>query len=435
VSRSRTRPAVHILTMGCPKNEVDSDHMAAALSGSFDVVDDPQAADVVIVNTCAFIQDATEESIAAVLSFAAWKADGDGRALIVAGCMPSRYGAELADLMPEVDAFVPVADETSIARVLAGVTGSPVGRARPQRLRRTRPGPSAYLQISDGCHRRCTFCTIPSIRGDYRSRTAAQLLDETRTLIAGGAKEIVLVGQDVSAWGRDLTGEPTLTDLMRALLHIEGLEWLRLMYVQPDGITPELLDLMGAERRVCSYLDMPLQHASREVLRRMGRSGDASEFLRLIGTIRAMVPGVFLRTTLITGFPGETRHDVTVLQRFLDDAQFDYAGVFSYSPEEGTPASRLGGQVSSRTRRARAQRLRDHADAIGVARATRLVGRPFTVLVEGVDEEGLPVARHRGQAPEVDGVVSIDRPLVPGTLTTVQIVDSLGYDLVGEVVM
>ena len=431
---SRTSPSVHFLTLGCPKNEVDSDRMAASLAGSFDVVDELDDADVAVVNTCSFIREATEESIGVVLELTGgWKTARPGRAVVVAGCMPARYGDELAESMPEVDAFVPVADEENLLRVVAGITGAQLTAATGDQPTRTAPGPSAYLQVSDGCHRRCTFCTIPDIRGDYRSRTAAEILAEAWLLVAGGAKELVLVGQDISAWGRDLAGTPSLASLVRDLAHVEGLKWLRLMYVQPDGITPELLEVIASEPVVCRYLDMPLQHASRPVLRRMARSGDAAEFLRLIGVVRDLVPGVFLRTTLIAGFPGETREDVARLEDFLRDAQLDYMGVFAYSPEEGTPAVSMDGQVPARTRRARAQRLRDLADTIAVPKVASLVGSTLEVLVEGVDEDGVTVGRHRGQAPEIDGLVLLDREVEPGRIVQVEITDALGYDLLGEV--
>lgn len=430
----RTRPSVHFLTLGCPKNEVDSDRMAASLAGSFDVVADLDDADVAVVNTCSFIREATEESIGVVLELTGeWKGARPGRAVVVAGCMPARYGDELAESMPEVDAFVPVADEENLARVVAGITGATLTAPAGDAPARTAPGPSAYLQVSDGCHRRCTFCTIPDIRGDYRSRTAAEVLAEARLLVVGGAKELVLVGQDISAWGRDLDGTPSLASLVRELAHVEGLRWLRLMYVQPDGITPELLDVIASEPVVCRYLDMPLQHASRRVLRRMARTGDAAEFLRLIGVVRDLVPGVFLRTTLIAGFPGETREDVKRLEDFLLDAELDYMGVFAYSPEEGTPAVAMEGQVPARTRHARAQRLRDLADTIAVPKVASLVGSTLEVLVEGVDEDGVTVGRHRGQAPEIDGLVLLDRAVEPGEIVQVEITDALGYDLLGEV--
>ena len=432
---SAPRRGVAFITLGCPKNEVDSDRMAAGLSGLFDVVADLEDADVVVVNTCSFIRDATEESVAVVLEVASeWKAERGGRLLVVAGCMPSRYGDELSEAMPEVDAFVPVSDEGELARVLAHLAGEPAPEGAPDAPSRTTPGPSAYLQVSDGCHRACAYCTIPSIRGPYRSRPLDDVVEEARLLLAGGAKELVLIGQDVSSWGHDLPGRPALADLVRALARLEGLAWLRLMYVQPDEITPDLLEAMATEPAVARYLDMPLQHASRDVLRRMRRRGDGAEYLRLIGVIRGFMPDISLRTTVIAGFPGETRDDARRLQEFLRDARFDYVGVFPYSPEDGTPAADMPDQVAPRTRLARAQRLRDICDEIGFERAADRVGSSLEVLVEGVDEDGTPYGRHRGQAPEIDGVVLLDRELAPGDLATVRVLDTLGYDLVGEVI-
>lgn len=427
------RPRVAFVTLGCPKNEVDSDRMAASLTASFDLVADIDDAGIVVVNTCAFIREATEESISVVLDVAGeWKAGQDDRILVVTGCMPSRYGDELTTSMPEVDAFVPVTDEGELGRVLARLAGVPEpGEAIPS-LRLT-PGPSAYLQVSDGCHRACTYCTIPSIRGPYRSRHARDILAEARSLVDAGAKELILIGQDISSWGHDLADRPTLADLVRKLSAVDGLAWLRLMYVQPDEITPDLLEAMASSPVVCRYLDMPLQHASREVLRRMGRRGDASEYLRLIGTVRALLPGVALRTTLIAGFPGETRDDSKRLLDFVRDARLDYVGIFPYSPEEGTPAAEMPDQVPARTRLARAQRLRDTADEIGVEKVADLVGETLEVLVEGVDEEGQTFGRHRGQAPEIDGLVFLDRPCDTGRIVSAKIIDSLGYDLIAEV--
>jgi ribosomal protein S12 methylthiotransferase len=433
--RSAPRRGVAFITLGCPKNEVDSDRMAAGLTGRFDVVADLEDADVVVVNTCSFIRDATEESVAVVLEVAdEWKAGGQGRLVVVAGCMPSRYGDELAEAMPEVDAFVPVADEGDLARVLAHLTGAPAPGPAGEVPSRTTPGPSAYLQVSDGCHRACTYCTIPSIRGPYRSRTLDDVRDEALLLLSRGARELVLIGQDVSSWGHDLAGAPALADLVRALARLEGLAWLRLMYVQPDQITPDLLEAMAAEPTVARYLDMPLQHASRDVLRRMGRRGDGAEYLRLLGAIRGFMPDISLRTTVIAGFPGETREDARRLQDFVREARFDYVGVFPYSPEDGTAAAEMPGQVAARTRLARAQRLRDICDEIGFERASARVGSLLEVLVEGLDDDGEPVGRHRGQAPEVDGVVVLDRVIPPGEVASVRIVDAMGYDLIGEVV-
>ncbi len=430
---TRTGARVAFVTLGCPKNEVDSDRMAAALGPGFTLAPDDADADAVVVNTCSFIREATEESIAVVLEYAgAWKAARSGRVVIVAGCMPSRYGFDLAAELPEVDAFVPVADEPGLPGLLARLLGVNATLA-PGAASRLAAGPSAYLKISDGCHRACAFCTIPSIRGDYRSRPAGELVAEASGLVNAGVREIVLVGQDTSSWGRDLPGRPVLADLVRALAAVDDLAWLRLMYVQPDGITPDLLEAMASSPVVCRYLDMPVQHASRDVLRRMGRRGDAGEYLRLIGAVRDLLPGVALRTTLIAGFPGETRDDAKRLLQFVREARLDYVGVFPYSPEEGTPAATMPDQVPLRTRIARAQRLRDAADAIGVERVAALVGHRLEVLVEGVDEDGVTVGRHRGQAPEIDGVVLLDGAHAPGAIVEAEIVDSFGYDLVGEV--
>ena len=426
-------PRVAFVTLGCPKNEVDSDRMAASLSGRFDLVTDIDDADMVVVNTCAFIREATEESIGVVLDVAGeWKAGAEGRSLVVTGCMPSRYRDDLSEAMPEVDAFVPVAEEGELARVLCRLAGLAEGSPAPA-PGRLAPGPSAYLQVADGCHRACTYCIIPSIRGPYVSRPAREIVAEARALVAGGARELILIGQDISSWGHDLPDTPALADLVRTLSGVEGLAWLRLMYVQPDEITPDLLAAMTASPVVCRYLDMPLQHASREVLRRMGRRGNAPEYLRLIGAIRDLVPGVTLRTTLISGFPGETREDSKKLLDFVRDARLDYAGVFPYSAEEGTPAAEMPDQVSNRTRIARAQRLRDTADAIGTERVADLVGRTLEVLVEGVDEDGRTFGRHRGQAPEIDGFVFLDRECALGDIVSAEMVDTLGYDLIGEV--
>jgi len=431
-SHKERTAAVHFVTLGCPKNEVDSDRMRAVVASSaFTLAEDGEAADVVVVNTCSFIREATEESIRTVLELAGeWK-DGRGdRKLVVAGCMPSRYGEELTASLPEVDAFLPVADEGELLRLLHDLTGvDPRATDGPAR---TVTSGSAYLQVSDGCFRRCAYCTIPYIRGPYRSRSLDDILGEARLLVAGGAREIVLVGQDISALGRETGGEK-LAEVVRALGRLDGLDWLRLMYVQPDGVTDELLEAMAAAPNVCRYLDLPLQHASRDVLRRMNRLGDAESVLALIERVRAAIPDIVLRTSLIAGFPGETRRDVEELQRFLEAARFDYAGIFTYSQEDGTTAAQMPDQVPLRTRRARAQRIRDLADAIGFERAARHVGATLDVLVEGA-EDGETVGRWRGQAPEVDGMVLLgEKEFVAGTIVQARIVDSMCYDLIGEV--
>jgi ribosomal protein S12 methylthiotransferase len=426
--------SVHFVTLGCPKNEVDSDHMAAAVTSSaYRLTDDLETADVAIVNTCAFIADATEESVETVLTLAAeWKAARPGRFLVVSGCLVSRYGDELPQTMPEVDAFVPVANEEQLLELIEGLTGLPAEASDGPG--RTPSGPSAYLQVADGCFRRCAFCTIPFIRGGYRSRPIDDLAAEARLLAASGARELVLVGQDTSGYGHELgDGAPTLSDVVRAVAAAEGIDWVRLMYVQPDGITPELLETMAELPNVVRYLDIPFQHASASVLHAMNRTGSGDEFLRLIKVVRELLPGVVLRTSLIAGFPGETDADIEVLEDFLLAAQLDYAGVFTYSPEEGTAAVDLPGQLPEEVRLERTQRVRDTADRIGFERAAAHVGETLEVLIEG-EEDGDVVGRWRGQAPDVDGVVLLDAAPPAGSLVRAHITGALAYDLVAEVV-
>ena len=431
-------PAVAFITLGCPKNEVDTDRMRAAVAASpFGLEDDLDVADIVVVNTCSFIRDATEESVGTVLDIAAqWLPERAGRRIIVAGCMPARYGEELTESMPEVAAFVPVAEEGALVAVLERLTGitADLTAATDSAPARTASGPSAYLQISDGCHRTCAYCTIPSIRGPYVSQPLKTIVAEATELVALGAREIVLIGQDITAYGRDLDRSDTLADVVRAVAAVPGVDWLRLMYAQPDGVTDELLAAMAENPNVCQYLDIPLQHAAKPVLRAMVRSGDADSFLKLIARIRSVLPDVVLRTTMIAGFPGETTADVRELQNFMRKAAFDIVGVFVYSPEEGTTAAEMPGQIPLRTRRARAQRLRDLAEEIGSDRAASRVGSIVEVLVEGVDpDDGVVVGRWRGQAPEIDGLVLLDGGRA-GDIVSVEIVDSLGFDLEGEVI-
>ncbi|MCX8006765.1 MAG: 30S ribosomal protein S12 methylthiotransferase RimO [Coriobacteriia bacterium] len=426
-----TTPAVAFITLGCPKNEADSDRMAGLLASSCRVVPDADDADVLVINTCAFITPAVEEAIDAILDGAAWRAARSGRRLVVAGCLPSRYGDDLVRELPEVDAFVPVADEERIAHVIAALVGQPPPAQTLLDAPRAAPGATAYLKISDGCDRRCSYCTIPAIRGPYRSRTADDIVAEATTLLEREVREIVLVGQDITRWGSDLPDSPRLAGLVRRLAALDGDYRIRMMYVQPDGIHDELLQTMVEHERVCRYLEVPVQHASRSVLRAMGRGGDGEALLSLVDRIRSALPDVVLRTTVMLGFPGETRADVAELAAFLEAARFDYVGVFAFSPEDGTRAASLPDQVPARTRRARAQRIRDLADRIGTAKAAEWVGRTVRVLVEG-EEDGLVASRTCGQAPEIDGLTLFSGSSRPGTFVTVRIVDAHGYDLFAE---
>lgn len=426
-------PAIAFVTLGCPKNEVDTDRMAAAVSSSaYRLVDDIADADAVVLNTCAFIQPATEEAIAEFFSLHTdWRPARPGRRIIVAGCLPSRYGDELRDALSEADALLPVTAEGGLLATLEELLGSPAKAASgPGRLI---PGSTAYLKVSEGCDRRCAYCTIPAIRGPFVSAPLDALVDEARWLIDHGARELVLVGQDIASYGVDLCAGEDLAMLVQRLDALEGDFRLRLMYVQPDGVTDALLDALANASHVCRYLDIPLQHASGPVLAAMGRTGDAAAHLALVDRVRSVLPGVVLRTTIMTGFPGETNDDARVLEEFLAEAELDYVGVFTYSPEEGTVAASLPEQVEPAVADERAQRVRDIADSIGFARAAALVGTRQKVLVEGFDEDGELFGRTCGQAPDVDGVTLVDTEVPVGDFVELTITDSLGYDLIGEV--
>lgn len=426
-------PAIAFVTLGCPKNEVDTDRMAAAVSSSaYRLVDDIADADAVVLNTCAFIQPATEEAIAEFFSLhTEWRPARLGRRIIVAGCLPSRYGEELRDALSEADAFLPVTAEGGLLATLEELFGSPAQAASgPGRLT---PGSTAYLKVSEGCDRRCAYCTIPAIRGPFVSAPLDALVDEARWLIDHGARELVLVGQDIASYGVDLAAGEDLATLVRRLDALDGDFRLRLMYVQPDGVTDTLLNTLASASHVCRYLDIPLQHASGPVLDAMGRTGDAAAHLSLVDRVRSALPGVVLRTTIMTGFPGETDVDARILEEFLAEAELDYVGVFTYSPEEGTVAASLPDQVDPAVAEERAQRVRDIADSVGFARAAAAVGTRQRVLIEGVDEDGELFGRTCGQAPEVDGVTLVDTDVSVGDFIELTITDSLGYDLIGAV--
>ena len=443
---ARESRRVSFVTLGCAKNEVDSDRMRArVLAAGYALTDEVDGADAVIINTCAFITEATEEAIATILEVSGIPHFGEGRGrIIVAGCMPSRYGEELVGELFEVAAFVGCAEEDGIVGVLDEVLGIEAGPldARSSGFLRTVRDAWAYVKIADGCSRACSFCTIPLIKGRYRSVSADEIIGEVAGLVEGGVREIVLIAQDTGIWGHDL--EPSdatrigdLADLLGYLAGRFADTWFRIMYLQPQGITDRLLDTMAAHDNICDYLDIPLQHANARVLKEMNRSGSGEEYLELLRRIRSKLPDVALRTTLIAGFPGETRAQAAELERFVEEAAFDYVGVFVYSQEEGTVAGARTDQVALRTRRARMQRLRDCADAIGFRRTAERVGRTEEVLITGRDEDedtepfGL-LGRTKRQAPEVDGMIHLDKGSA-GELVSATMVQAYCYELDGLV--
>lgn len=435
--------SVGFITLGCPKNEADTDAMKARVAASaYTLVEDIDEADVVIVNTCAFIQDATEESIAEVLTLAdVWLPESANRRLLVAGCMVSRYEGSLAEELPEVAAFVPVVDEHTICAQIERATGAPSGISPDSSvaLSRLADAAYAYVKISDGCHRTCAYCTIPTIRGPYVSKPLSEIIQEVEDLSKGGVKEIILIGQDITAYGQDNASEKIgLVDVINTVCTIEQVERVRLMYLQPEGVTSELLETISAQEKVCHYIEMPLQHCDRDILRTMNRSGRRESFSALLRTIRATLPNATLRTTLIVGYPGETQEQFEELVNFVEEIEFDYVGIFAYSPEEGTAAAELPNQVEPEVKFERLQELRDLSDSIGWSKIAACIGDEVEVLVEGRDEEGRVYGRTCLQAPDIDGIVRLSIPddtqLVVGDIVTVHLEDSVLYDLEGTVI-
>lgn len=437
-------PRIAFVTLGCAKNEVDTDKMQARLAAAgFSIVDDVDDADLVIVNTCAFLASAVEEGLEVIFDLVG-RENAAGRELkvLVAGCMPARYGDDLAAELVEAAGFLAADDEDNVVEEVTRLLDGDVSLVRADRslIRHAYPT-SAYVKISDGCDRFCSYCMIPHIRGRYRSYPLSRIDDEVAELVCNGVREIVLIGQDTGIWGHDLEEPSTTATLVRTLAHRYPDTWFRLLYVQPEGIDDELLDVIATYPNVCPYLDMPLQHVNAEVLAHMNRSGNAKDILALLDHVRDRVPDIMIRTTLMAGFPGETEEQFEELLDFVDEAGFDYAGVFAFSPEEGSAAYGLDGQIDDDERLERAQRLLDACEAVGTARIARLAGTCADVLVEGYErtDAGLEaLCRMQGQAPEVDGQVHVpvdtvdDLPI--GQFARVELTGSFFYELEGEVV-
>jgi ribosomal protein S12 methylthiotransferase len=439
---------VSLVSLGCPKNLVDAEVMLGYLSREgFEVTTDEREADIIIVNTCSFIKEAKQESIDTILDLADRKHDARCRLLIVTGCLPQRYQEELAGELPEVDIFVGTGDYPRIAEIIAEK------RDTPEQLRYTgdpnflyddelprlqsSPYYTAYLKIAEGCSNCCTYCVIPSLRGSFRSRPMAKLLAEARGLVAGGVKELNLIAQDITVYGKDLPDGATLEGLIEELARIEGLKWIRLLYAYPDGVRESLISLIKHEEKVCKYLDIPLQHISDPILKRMNRRSSEEEIRELIARLRAEVPGIALRTSLIVGFPGETEEDFRKLLHFVEETQFDRLGVFCYSREEGTPAAEMPDQVSERVKRERYRRLMRAQARTSFKRNRRLIDTVEQVIIEGYSEETelLLKGRSSRQAPDIDGQVYITAGEANvGDIVSLRITDSSDYDLFGEIV-
>jgi ribosomal protein S12 methylthiotransferase len=444
----KVREKVSMVSLGCPKNLVDAEVMLGFLDrNGYEVTTDEKEADIIIVNTCSFIKEAKQESIDAILDLADRKHDGRCNLLIVTGCLPQRYQEELSRELPEVDIFVGTGDYPHIAEIIAEkrktagqlcYIGNPyfIQDENFPRLKST-PLYSAYLKIAEGCSNHCSYCLIPSLRGAYRSRSLEKLLQEAGELVAGGVKELNLVAQDVTHYGKDLPEKTSLEGLLRELVKIEGLRWIRLLYAYPDGITDGLIHLIKTEEKICKYLDIPLQHISDPILGRMKRRGGEADLRGLLAKLRAEIPDISLRTSLIVGFPGETDNDFNKLLHFVEEIQFDRLGVFCYSREEGTPAAEMPEQISERVKKERCKKIMKVQARVSFKRNRRLIDSLEQVVVEGYSDETdlLLKGRSSRQAPDIDGQVYITAGnAMVGDIVTLKITDSSDYDLIGEIV-
>lgn len=419
---------VSFLTLGCAKNESDSARMQEDLiQAGYSIVDIADSADVIVVNTCSFIQSAIEESLDAVFEIAGYGsvASGDTK-LVVCGCMPSRFGDDLEEELTEADKFVTCREEDNIVEIIDDLLG--VSSVRNSVEVDFDYAPSEYVKISDGCNRFCSFCTIPFIRGRYHSFSYDKIASDVKAKVESGTKEIVLIAQDSGIWGLDLKPRENLASLLKRLSEAYPDTWFRVMYLQPAGMTDELLDVMATHDNICNYFDIPLQHCDSEILKSMNRSGSRAEYEQMVARIRQRIPGVALRTTLIVGYPGETEEQFDDLCDFVSETEFDYVGIFAYSPEDGTPAAELPNQVDEDTKQARLQELRDIADAVSSHVVSQRIGTSMDVLVLGCEEDGQLYGRAQCQAPDVDGVTYLENGAV-GEVHTVSISDTLLYEM------
>lgn len=433
------------VSLGCDKNLVDSEVMLGMLAEKgYTFTDDETEAEIIVINTCCFINDAKEESVNTILEMAELKKTGQVKALIVTGCLAQRYQKEIQDEIEEVDAVIGTAAIDAIVEAveevllgkgenhIAPLDTLPVGNRK--RIVTT-GGHYAYLKIAEGCDKHCTYCIIPKVRGEYRSIPMEQLEAEAARLVQSGVKELILVAQETTLYGKDLYGEKKLPQLLRRLCRIPELYWIRVLYCYPEEITEELISTIKEEDKICNYLDIPIQHGSDAVLKRMGRRTDSEEIRSIVNKLRENIPDICLRTTLITGFPGETQEDHETVMDFVDEMEFDRLGVFTYSPEEDTPAAAMPKQIEETIKNERRDQIMELQQEIAYDAADKMIGRELYVMIEGkVADEDAYVARTYKDAPGVDGYLFINtgRQLMSGDFVRVRITGSYEYDLIGE---
>lgn len=433
------------ISLGCDKNLVDSEVMLGLLDAKgYQMVDDETLADVIVINTCCFIHDAKEESIQTILEMAQYKTEGRLKALIVTGCLAQRYQKEILEEIPEVDA---VLGTTSYDRIVETVEEALAGNGHLELedvdalplvdVKRlvTTGGHYAYLKIAEGCDKHCTYCIIPKIRGNYRSIPMERLLKEAEELAEQGVKELILVAQETTLYGKDLYGEKSLSKLLRELCKINGIRWIRLLYCYPEEIDDALIQVMKEEKKICHYLDLPIQHANDTILKRMGRRTSKQQLEKIVKKLRQEIPDIALRTTLITGFPGETQEQHEELMEFVDEMEFDRLGVFTYSPEEDTKAAEMSDQIPEEVKQERQAELMELQQDIVFDQAEDMLGQEVLVMIEGkVADENAYVGRTYKDAPNVDGLIFIntDEEVMSGDFAKVKVTGALEYDLIGE---
>ena len=437
---------IFCVSLGCDKNLVDTEMMLGLLNkDGYTFTDDEHEADVVVVNTCCFIGDAKEESVNTILEMAELKKDGRCKALIVTGCMAQRYKQEILDEIPEVDGILGTSTYDEISNVLKKVLGgsrescfhdlNALPNVEVPRVVTT-GGYYAFLKIAEGCDKRCTYCIIPDLRGSYRSVPMERLIEEAKQLASQGVKELILVAQETTLYGIDLYKKKSLPKLLHELCMIPGIQWIRIQYCYPEEITQELIETIREEEKVCNYLDIPIQHASDRILKRMGRRTNQKQLREMIASLRSQIPDIALRTTLISGFPGETEEDQEEVMRFVDEMEFERLGVFAYSQEEDTPAAEFPDQVPQELKEERRDEIMELQQEISYEKSQSMIGKVLEVMIEGkVADENAYVGRTYMDAPGVDGLIFIntDLDLMSGDFVRAKVTGALEYDLIGEI--
>lgn len=435
---------VSMVSLGCPKNQVDAEMMLHLLKeAGFELSSEEAKADAIIINTCGFIEEAKKEAIENILEAARYKTEGNCKAIIVTGCLAERYKDDVTEEIPEVDVCVGIGKNKDIAEIVKNALNRKFGNAFGQKYELNLNTPrilggvpySTYLKISDGCDNCCTYCAIPKIRGRMRSRTIEECVNEARRLAESGVKELTVIAQDTTAYGTDIYGEPKLCELLKELCKIEGLHWIRTLYTYPERISDELLDLIKKEEKLVKYLDIPIQHSNSEILRKMNRKGDNKSLRELINRIRTKIPEITIRTTLITGFPGETEEQFCELHEFVSEMEFDRLGCFPYSAEEDTVAANMPDQIDEQTKVDRMEHIMETQMTVSANKNKKKCGETVEVLIEGYDDYiKCYFGRSEADAPEIDGKVFFiaKRPLKIGDFVKVKIFDTIEYDLMGE---